>query len=53
MTIALSTPDTEGLAAAADAPRDWQAEGAPMQLHPGWGDGAGAPTSRGRRCAAT
>ncbi|MGW1124547.1 GNAT family N-acetyltransferase [Streptomyces sp. NPDC002526] len=35
MTIALGTPDTEGLRAAADALRDWQAEGAPMQLHPG------------------
>jgi len=35
MTIALGTPDTEGLGAAADALRDWQAEGAPMQLHPG------------------
>ncbi|MFE7576217.1 GNAT family N-acetyltransferase [Streptomyces sp. NPDC057521] len=35
MTIALGTPDTEGLGAAADALRSWQAEGAPMQLHPG------------------
>ncbi|MFC8535687.1 GNAT family N-acetyltransferase [Streptomyces sp. NPDC057249] len=35
MTIALGTPDTGGLAAAADALREWQAEGAPMQLHPG------------------
>ncbi|NEC63223.1 GNAT family N-acetyltransferase, partial [Streptomyces sp. SID9727] len=35
MTIALGTPDTDGLAAAAEALRSWQAEGAPMQLHPG------------------
>ncbi|MYQ78835.1 MULTISPECIES: GNAT family N-acetyltransferase [unclassified Streptomyces] len=35
MTIALGTPDTEGLGAAADALRSWQTEGAPMQLHPG------------------
>ncbi|MYS33254.1 acetyltransferase (GNAT) family protein [Streptomyces sp. KhCrAH-43] len=35
MTIALDTPDIERLAAAGDALRDWQEEGAPMQLHPG------------------
>ncbi|WP_405901370.1 GNAT family N-acetyltransferase [Streptomyces sp. NBC_00727] len=35
MTIALDTPDIDRLAAAGDALRDWQEEGAPMQLHPG------------------
>ncbi|MEU5822074.1 GNAT family N-acetyltransferase [Streptomyces sp. NPDC047803] len=35
MTIALDTPDIERLGAAGDALRDWQEEGAPMQLHPG------------------
>ncbi|SEB69942.1 hypothetical protein SAMN05216483_0236 [Streptomyces sp. 2131.1] len=35
MTIALDTPDIDRLAAAGDTLRDWQEEGAPMQLHPG------------------
>ncbi|MFJ2274233.1 GNAT family N-acetyltransferase [Streptomyces sp. NPDC087866] len=35
MTIALGTPDIDRLVTAGDTLRDWQEEGAPMQLHPG------------------
>jgi hypothetical protein len=35
MAIVVGRPDVEGLTAAVDALRDWQYEGAPMQLHPG------------------
>jgi GNAT superfamily N-acetyltransferase len=35
MSIALSTPGADGLAEAADVMRDWQYDGAPVQLHPG------------------
>lgn len=35
MAIVLGKPDVRGLSAAADALREWQREGAPMQLHPG------------------
>ena len=35
MAIVVGRPDVEGLSAAVDALRDWQYEGAPMQLHPG------------------
>ena len=47
MAIVVGRPDGEGLTAAVDALRDWQYEGAPMQLHPGdlgwsWRFGAGA-----------
>jgi ribosomal protein S18 acetylase RimI-like enzyme len=35
MTIALGEPGVGGLSEAVDALRDWQHEGAPMQLHPG------------------
>ncbi|GAA1933811.1 hypothetical protein GCM10009716_46270 [Streptomyces sodiiphilus] len=35
MTIALDTPDVDGLSEAVEALREWQHEGAPMQLHPG------------------
>lgn len=35
MAIVLGRPDVDGLSAAVDALREWQREGAPMQLHPG------------------
>lgn len=35
MLIGLSTPGTDGLGEVDQALRDWQYEGAPMQLHPG------------------
>ena len=35
MTIALGTPGADGLGASAGALREWQHEGAVMQLHPG------------------
>lgn len=35
MAIVVGKPDVEGLSAAVGALRDWQYEGAPMQLHPG------------------
>ncbi|MBS2540215.1 GNAT family N-acetyltransferase [Catenulispora sp. NF23] len=35
MAIGLGKPDVRGLSAAAGALREWQQEGAPMQLHPG------------------
>ena len=35
MAIVVGTPDGEGLSAAVAALRDWQVEGAAMQLHPG------------------
>lgn len=35
MTIVLETPDIDGLGEAVAALRQWQYEGAPMQLHPG------------------
>jgi ribosomal protein S18 acetylase RimI-like enzyme len=47
VAIVLSTPDVDGLSAVVDALREWQHEGAPLQLHPGdlgwfWRFGAGA-----------
>ncbi|MDR3033674.1 MAG: GNAT family N-acetyltransferase [Kitasatospora sp.] len=35
MTIVLGTPGPEGTSGAMDALREWQDDGAPMQLHPG------------------
>ncbi|MPV36762.1 GNAT family N-acetyltransferase [Georgenia subflava] len=35
MTILLRTPEADGLREPIDALRDWQYDGAPMQLHPG------------------
>ncbi|MER5264639.1 GNAT family N-acetyltransferase [Actinosynnema sp. NPDC002837] len=35
MAIELGTPSVDGLAGAVDALREWQHDGAPMQLHPG------------------
>lgn len=35
MTIVLGTPDTDGLSGTLAVLREWQREGAPMQLHPG------------------
>jgi len=35
MTIVLGTPSVDELSGALDALREWQHEGAPMQLHPG------------------
>lgn len=35
VAIAMGTPRVDGLAEAVDALREWQHEGAPMQLHPG------------------
>jgi GNAT superfamily N-acetyltransferase len=35
MAIELGTPSADGLGAATEALREWQYEGAPMQLHPG------------------
>ncbi len=35
MAIAQEAPQVDGLSRAVDALRDWQHEGAPMQLHPG------------------
>ncbi len=35
MTIVMEQPDADGLGAAEGALREWQAEGAPTQLHPG------------------
>jgi hypothetical protein len=35
MAILLGTPDVDGLSKAVDALREWQYEGAPLQLHPG------------------
>jgi GNAT superfamily N-acetyltransferase len=47
MAIVLGKPGVDGLSEAVDALRDWQYEGAPMQLHPGdlgwfWRFGAAA-----------
>ena len=47
MAITLSTPDVDGLDEVLAVLREWQAEGAPMQLHPGdlgwfWQFGAAA-----------
>ncbi|MFJ7155272.1 GNAT family N-acetyltransferase [Streptomyces sp. NPDC101118] len=47
MAIELGTPDVDGLGAALDALREWQDDGAAVQLHPGdvgwfWRFGAGA-----------
>src|SRR5258708_20871866 len=35
MAIALGKPGLDGLSAAVGVLRDWQSDGAPMQLHPG------------------
>ncbi len=35
MTIALGTPTADGVREAVAALREWQHDGAPMQLHPG------------------
>lgn len=50
MAIELGTPSVDGLAGAVDALREWQHDGAPMQLHPGdigwfWRYGAEATAS--------
>ncbi len=51
MAIIMGTPpDVAGLGVAVDALRDWQSDGAPMQLHPGdigwfWRAGAAATAS--------
>ncbi|MGO1051904.1 GNAT family N-acetyltransferase [Crossiella sp. CA198] len=47
MAIVMGRPDVDGLRAAVHALRDWQYDGAPMQLHPGdlgwyWRSGAEA-----------
>lgn len=47
MAIVLSVPGVDGLSEAVDVLREWQCEGAPMQLHPGdvgwfWRSGATA-----------
>ncbi|MER6117636.1 GNAT family N-acetyltransferase [Streptomyces sp. NPDC001743] len=47
MTLVLGTPEAAGLRGVVRALREWQAEGAPMQLHPGdlgwfWQSGARA-----------
>lgn len=46
VTIELGGPGVEGLSAVLDALREWQYDGAPMQLHPGdlgWNWSFGAP----------
>ena len=35
MAIELGTPDVDGLGEVVAAMREWQVEGAPIQLHPG------------------
>ena len=58
VTIELSTPGVDGLNEVVGALREWQYDGAPMQLHPGdlgwfWRFGAEATAAAVRRGAGT